>query len=61
MKLFTLTAAAVLAATNAFAGAVAYVAPAAPVVIEQPAQMGGSGMWLIPLLGIALIALALRK
>jgi len=60
MKLIALTSVALLAATNAFAGVVAYVAPAAPMEIEQPAQMGGSGMWLIPLLGIALIFLAMN-
>ena len=58
MKLVALTAAAVASASTAFAGSVAYVAPAAPM-IEEPATMGGSGMWLIPLIAIALIALAM--
>ncbi len=61
MKLFALTAAAVAAASSALAGAVAYTAPAAPVVVAEPAAMGGSGMWLIPLLAIALIALAMSR
>ncbi len=61
MKLFALTAAAVAFASNAIAGTVAYVAPAAPVMVEEPASMGGSGMWLIPLIAIALIALAASR
>jgi len=62
MKLFALTAAAVAFASNAIAGTVAYVAPAAPVMVEEPAgSMGGSGMWLIPLIAIALIALAMSS
>ena len=60
MKLATLTLAASLAATSAFAGAVAYVAPAAPVMMEEPTgSMGGSGAWIIPLLAIGLICLAI--
>ena len=58
-KIASLATATVFAATTAFAGTVAYVAPAAPVMIEEPASMGGSGMWLIPLIAIALIALAM--
>ena len=61
MKLFALTATAVAFASNAIAGTVAYVAPAAPVMVEEPASMGGSGMWLIPLIAIALVALAVSK
>lgn len=34
--------------TAAFAGNVTYVAPEV-VAIEEPARMGGSGAWLIPL------------
>lgn len=61
LKLTTLTSAVVLAANAAFAGTVAYVAPAVPLIIEEPATMGGSGVWLIPLLAIALIALAISN
>jgi len=59
MKLISLTLAASLAATSAFAGAVAYVAPVAPVMMDEPTgSMGGSGAWIIPLLAIGLICLA---
>jgi len=62
MKLVALTVAATAAASSAFAGAVAYVAPAAPVMMEEPTgSMGGSGMWLIPLIAIALIAVAVSN
>lgn len=60
--ILTATSALTLAATGVVAGTVAYVAPAAPIMVEEPAgSMGGSGMWLIPLIAIALIALALRQ
>ncbi len=46
-------------ATGAYAGAVAYVAPAAPVLTEETATMGGGfGTWMIPLIALALIMLA---
>lgn len=62
MKLIALTAALTTAASTAFAGAVTYVAPAAPVVMMEPTgSMGGSGAWIIPLLAIALIALAVSN
>lgn len=62
MKLVALTAAASIAASAAFAGEVAYMAPAEPeVVMEQEDTMGGSGSWLIPLLAVALIALAVSN
>ena len=61
MKIIALTAAAMTAASSAIAGSVAYVAPAAPVMVEEAPAMGGSGMWLIPLLAIALIALAMNN
>ena len=62
MKLVALTAAITAAASTAFAGAVTYVAPAVPeVVMEEAGSMGGSGAWLIPLLAIALIALAVSN
>ena len=60
-KTLRIVAAGVLAAGAAAAGTVAYVAPAAPVMVEEPASMGGSGMWLIPLIAIALIALAMSN
>ena len=62
MKLLTLTFALTVAATAAFAGAVAYVAPIMPeMVVEEPGSMGGSGLWLIPLILIALVFFAGQK
>lgn len=59
-KFFGIVATLAVAATGAIAGAVAYVAPAAPVMVEEPSgSMGGSGMWLLPLIAIALIAVAI--
>ena len=46
--------------TAALAGAVTYVAPEV-VAIEEPARMGGSGAWLIPLVIVAVLALALTQ
>lgn len=61
MKTLISTTAVLFAATSsAFAGAVTYVAPAV-VAIEEPTRMGGSGAWLIPLVIIAVLALALTQ
>ncbi len=60
MKFTTITAAMTLFATNLYAGSVAYVAPAAPMV-DSTESMGSSGFWIIPLLAIALIALAISQ
>jgi len=58
MKLIALTTALTAAASTAFAGSVAFVAPVAPeMVVEEAGSMGGSGFWLIPLLLIALVLL----
>lgn len=46
-----------IAATEAIAGAVAYVAPVETEIVEESESMAGSGLWLIPLLAIALIFL----
>ncbi len=60
-KLFGLTALGLLGATAAYAGSVAFDAPVVAMIVEeQPGSMGGSGLWLIPLLAIALIFLAIR-
>lgn len=57
-KVFNIALAGVLAASTATAGVVTYVAPEV-VAIEEPVMMGaGSGMWLIPLIAIALILFA---
>ncbi|OUS07367.1 hypothetical protein A9Q96_05490 [Rhodobacterales bacterium 52_120_T64] len=51
-----------LAGGAAYAGSVAMVAPVEmEMVAEETGSMGGSGMWLIPLLAIALIALAVNN
>ena len=51
-----------LAGGTAFAGSVAFVAPVVPEVMEETTgSMGGSGAWLIPLLIIALLALAISN
>jgi len=61
MKTFKLAALGVVSsASAAFAGSVTYVAPEV-VAIEEPARMGGSGAWLIPLVIVAVLALALTK
>ena len=60
MRLLLTTAVALVAATTAFAGNIAYVAPEV-VAIEEPARMGGSGAWLIPLVIVAVLALALTS
>ena len=52
--------AAFFAATAAHAGSIAYVAPEV-TMIEEPAGMGGSGAWIIPLVIIAVLALALSQ
>jgi len=56
-RIFGLVPVLTVAATGAIAGAVAYVAPVESVIVEETDQMAGSGMWLIPLLAIALILL----
>ena len=60
MKRILTTFAAVVSATSAFAGSVTYVAPEV-VAIEEPASMGGSGAWLIPLVIAAVILLAVTQ
>jgi len=49
-----------IAGTASYAGSIAYVAPEASI-IEEPAMMGGSGAWLIPLVIVAVLALALSN
>ncbi len=46
-----------VAASSVIAGTVAYVAPVETVIVEEADHMAGSGLWLIPLLAIALILL----
>ena len=64
MKKYMFASAAALSAlaSGVMAGTVAYVAPEVPVVVEETGgSMGGSGLWLIPLIAIALIALAMSN
>ena len=62
MKLAALTAAFTAAASTVYAGSVAMVAPVEmEMVAEETGSMGGSGMWLIPLLAIALIFLVMNN
>ena len=58
-KTFGLAAFGVFSAAAAYAGSVAYIAPVSPVMVEdQGGSMGGSGLWLIPLILIALVFFA---
>jgi len=52
------TALAFISAGAASAGTLVYTPPAV-TMIEEPARMGGSGAWLIPLVIVAVLALAL--
>ena len=62
MELFALTTAFTVAASSVFAGALAFEAPVLPeMIVEEFGAMGGSGLWSIPLLLIALIFLLVRK
>jgi len=62
MKLIVTTAAALLLAGQAFAGALVFEAPAEPVIIAEPEPMGGSSAaWLIPVIGLAAIAYAISN
>ncbi|MEO1919580.1 MAG: hypothetical protein ABGW81_07735 [Paracoccaceae bacterium] len=60
-KLAALTAAITATASTAFAGSVAMLAPVEmEMVAEEAGSMGGAGMWLIPLLVIALIFFSMK-
>jgi len=62
MKLIALTSTLTVAASSAFAGALAFDAPVLPeMIVEEAGSMGGSGLWLIPLLLIALVFLIGQK
>jgi len=60
MKRIIAVSIAVMSATSAFAGAVTFTAPEM-IAIEEPARMGGSGAWLVPLIIAAVVLLALTK
>lgn len=57
MKLLTTTAAIILIATSSFAGEVS-MSSAAHLPSETAAMGGSSAQWIIPLIAVALIALA---
>ena len=59
-KTLSLATLGVFGAAATYAGNVAFVAPVSPVVVEETGSMGGSGLWLIPLLLIALVFFASR-
>ncbi len=62
MKYLVTTAAALLLAGQAFAGALIYDAPEEPIIIAEPAPVGGSNAaWLIPVIGLAAIAYAIAN
>ena len=61
-KTFYTTLSTSIFTTSAIAGSVSFNAPVSPALVEEQAgAMGGSGMWLIPLLAIALIFLVMNK
>lgn len=59
MKKLSLALSTMLAASSAFAGSVAYEAPVDVMIEMEP--NAGSGAWLIPLIIIAVLALALTS
>ncbi len=62
MKYLVTTAAALMLAGQAFAGALVFEAPEEPIVIAEPAPVGGSNAaWLIPVIGLAAIAYAIAN
>lgn len=62
MKYIVTTAAALMLAGQAFAGALVFEAPEEPIVIAEPAPVGGSNAaWLIPVIGLAAIAYAIAN
>ncbi len=62
MKLIVSTAVAALLAGQAFAGNLVFEAPQEPVVVAEPAPMGGSNAaWIIPVIGLAAIAYAIAN
>ncbi len=60
MKKLIASTIAVVSAGSAMAGSVTFTPPVA-IVLDEPERMGGSGAWLIPLVIVAVIALAVTK
>ncbi len=61
LKVIRFTLAGVFAAGAAYAGSAAYVASTEPVSVSSQGMMGEFGPWLIPLVAIAIIALAMKN
>ena len=63
MKLIVSTAAALLLAGQAFAGALVFEAPVEEeIIVAEPAPMGGSNAaWIIPEIGLAAVAYAISN
>ncbi len=60
MKKLITSAIAVASAGSAMAGSVTFTPPVA-VIMDEPSRIGGSGAWLVPLIIVAVIALAVTK
>jgi hypothetical protein len=62
MKYLVTTAAALLLAGQASAGALVFEPVEEPIIIAEPAPVGGSNAaWLIPVIGLAAIAYAIAN
>lgn len=63
MKLIVSTAAALLLAGQAFAGALVFEAPVEEeIIVAEPAPMGGfNAAWIIPVIGLAAVAYAISN
>jgi hypothetical protein len=62
MKYLVTTAAALLLAGQAFAGALIFEPPAEEVIVVEPAPAGGSNVaWIIPVIALAAIAYAITN
>lgn len=63
MKVIVGTLAALMLATQAFAGALVFEPPAEEeIIVAEPAPAGGSNAaWLIPVIGLAAIAYAIAN
>ena len=62
MKFIVTTAAALLLAGQAFAGALVFEPEPEPVIVAEPAPQGGSNAaWLIPVIGVVAIAAAIAN
>ncbi len=60
MKKLIASAVMLVSATAASAGTIVYTPPV-DMAIEEPARMAGSGAWMIPLIIVAVMALAIAN